>query len=336
MLTISDVIGMIEADMKRKASYNVDALLDGRSVMIQTVHKSKGLEYPIVILGGLTRSKMPSTLKESGLLYFDPLYGVRLKDDYVVTGDHHKIFGCWKWNIISELHDFDRDEERRLFFVALSRAKQYLTMTCYSGQESQFIKDISGGEIKNIIPTIKKKELRFDAAVNERPAIKDYERRKKRISLHEIMGEYEESGGGKGAEHGIRVHKEAQRIMSGMMSSEDTPETRYIEKIYNDVKGSRILTEIDCTLPVNDMVIGGRIDMLAVFDDHTEVHDFKTDMNRTNEERYRIQLSVYAHAAASLGKPVRCVIDYVSQGISVNVEILNRDEIYERVIASNS
>ncbi|MDR0778680.1 MAG: ATP-dependent helicase [Methanomassiliicoccaceae archaeon] len=336
MLTISDVIGIIESDMKRKASYNVDALLDGRSVMIQTIHKSKGLEYPIVILCGLTRRKMPSSQKEKGLLSFDPLYGVRLKDDYVVIDGHHKIFGCWKWNIINNLHDFDRDEERRLFFVALSRAKQYITMTCYSRQESQFIKDISDSNIMDVVPAIKKKELGSDAAVAERPAVKDYERRKKRISLHDIMGEYEESGGGKGAEFGIRIHKEAQRIMSGMVPSGNTPETEYIKKIYDDLKNAKIFTEIDCTLPVNDIVIGGRIDMMAVLDDRVEVHDFKTDMNRVNEERYKIQLSVYAHAAASLGKPVRCVIDYVSQKISIDTEILNIDEIYAHMTVNQT
>jgi ATP-dependent exoDNAse (exonuclease V) beta subunit len=150
------------------------------------------------------------------------------------------------------------------------------------------------------------------------------------------MGEYEEGGGGTGVDFGVRVHKEAQRMMSGMAAADDIPETRYIKRIHDGLNGSRILTEMDCTLPVGDIVIGGRIDMIAVFDDRVEVHDFKTDMNRTNEERYRIQLSVYAHAAASLGRPVRCVIDYVSQELSVDVEIMSIDEIYEHVNGLNA
>ncbi|MDR0335031.1 MAG: UvrD-helicase domain-containing protein [Methanomassiliicoccaceae archaeon] len=330
MLTISEMIGLIETDMKRGSRYNVDAPLDGRSVMIQTMHKSKGLEYPIVIVGGLTMSKMPLDKHDDSVIAFDPLYGVRLKNDYVVTGKHHKVFKCWKWNIIDSLPP-DRDEERRLFFVALSRARQYITMTCFGTKPSYFIRDVCDGEMTDTDPILEKRERTVTAAVNERPSVPGYEPRMNRISLHDIMGAYEESGGGKGADHGIRVHKDAQRIMSGMIPSVSDDETRYIRKIYDSLKGAEILTETDCSLPMKDTVIAGRIDMLAIFKDRVEVHDFKTDMNRDNEPRYRIQMSVYAHAASSLGKPVVCVIDYVSQGISVTVEPIGIDEIYQRI-----
>ncbi|MCL1984528.1 MAG: UvrD-helicase domain-containing protein, partial [Methanomassiliicoccaceae archaeon] len=327
MLTVSDVIGLIESDIGRSSAYPVDALLDGRSVMIQTMHKSKGLEYPIVIVGGLTAGKMPSTKNIHPLITFDPLYGVRIRKEYVVIGGHHELFDCWKWEIIKQITGPDRNGERRLFFVALSRAKQYITITSSGKTPSFFFKDIHG-IVKETDPDPEKMSSGRSESVCERPPIPVYKQRRKRVSLHDIMGEYEESGGGKGAEHGIRVHKEAQRIMSGMGSAEDSDETRYIKKIFDSLKGAKIMTEIDCSLPVEDITVAGRIDMLAVFDDRTEVHDFKTDMNRINEPRYVIQLSVYAHAAASLGRPVICYIDYVSQGISVNVPILTAKEIY--------
>ena len=331
MLTISDMIRLIETDMERSSKYSVDALLDGRSVMIQTMHKSKGLEYPIVIIGGLTTSVMPSTKNVTGLIEFDPLYGIRMTKEYTVTNGHHKVFDCWKWAIIKNIKEPDRDGERRLFFVALSRAKQYVTMTCHRGRESTFIKDVCTGTMTFVRPQLERKAQGCAEAAGGRPAVQPYTPRKKRISLHEVMGEYEESGGGKGAEHGIRVHKEAQRIMNGMSAGADDDETGYIKKIYDSLKGAEIMTEVDCSLPVNGTVIAGRIDMLAIFDDRVEVHDFKTDMNRSNEYRYEIQLSVYAHAAASLGKPVRCVIDYVSQGISITLEPMAIGDIYDRI-----
>ena len=331
MLTISDVIRLIETDMERSSKYNVDALLDGRSVMIQTMHKSKGLEYPIVMIGGLTAGVMPSAKNRHGLIAFDPLYGIRMTKEYAVVGGHHKIFNCWKWNVIKNVSEPDRDGERRLFFVALSRAKQYITMTCHGKRASMFIKDICPGPMADIEPRPERRRSETAAHAGGRPAAEDYDKRKKRISLHEVMGEYEESGGGKGTEHGIRVHKDAQRIMSGMEAGAEYDEIKAIRKIYGKVKKAKIMTEVDCSLPIKDAVIAGRIDMLAIFDDRVEVHDFKTDMNRSNEKRYRIQLSVYAHAAASLGKPVICVIDYVSQDISVNVEPMSREEIYAHI-----
>jgi hypothetical protein len=198
------------------------------------------------------------------------------------------------------------------------------------------MKGICSVPMKDVVPRPERRRSVHAAADGNRPPAEMYERRKKRISLHDIMGEYEDSGGGKGTEHGIRVHKDAQRIMNGMRASADNDETRYIKRIRDSVKGAKILSEADCSLPVKDIVIAGRIDMLAVFDDRVEVHDFKTDMNRINESRYKIQLSVYAHAARSLGKPVRCIIDYVSQGISVTIDVMGIDEIYEKITAGTS
>ncbi|MCL2143795.1 MAG: ATP-dependent helicase, partial [Methanomassiliicoccaceae archaeon] len=156
MLTVADTIRLIESDMKRSSKYNVDALLDDRSVMIQTMHKSKGLEYPIVIIGGLNTSVMPSSSNRHGLFVFDPLYGVRITREYAVENERHRIYDCWKWCIIKNISGPDRDGERRLFFVALSRAKQYITMTCRRGRESMFIKDIGGDALKMIEPSLEK------------------------------------------------------------------------------------------------------------------------------------------------------------------------------------
>ncbi|MDR2866519.1 MAG: UvrD-helicase domain-containing protein [Methanomassiliicoccaceae archaeon] len=331
MLTVPGIIRLMETDIDGRSKYTVDALLDGRSVMIQTMHKSKGLEYPIVVIGGLNARRMPSSNYDKGSIMFDPLYGIRLTKEYGVLNGHHKLFACWKWSIIKKVCGPDKAGERRLFFVALSRAKQYITMTCRNKDISTFMTDIGIGEIKKIDPKIDMMRISPAAASGGRPDIREYERRKRRVSLHDIMGEYEESGGGKGEEHGRRVHKVAQRIMSGMTVSTDDDETAYLRSLYKKIKGAKIMTEADCSLPVGDAVIAGRIDMLVEFDDRVEIHDFKTDMNRVNEPRYVIQLSVYAHAASSLGKPVRCVIDYVSRNESVEVGIVGIDEINEEI-----
>jgi superfamily I DNA/RNA helicase len=331
MLTISDVIKLIESDIERKSRYNVDALLDGRSVMIQTMHKSKGLEYPIVVIGGLTERRFPLLKGDKGVIRFDPLFGIRLTKEYSVSGDHHRIYDSREWAVVGSASEADRDEERRLFFVALSRAKQYITMTC-SRNASYFMKDICNAA--DVSPSLEAKGPFNDADTCERPEVPAYGKRKKRVSLHEVMGEYEESGGGSGAEHGIRVHKDAQRMASGLRPSKEDHETAYIRKVLGGMKGAEIMTEIDCSLPVKDAVIAGRMDIVGIFGDRVEVHDIKTDMNRKNEDRYIIQLSVYAHAASSLGKPVVCIIDYVSQGISVVIERMGIDEIYGKMVSS--
>jgi ATP-dependent exoDNAse (exonuclease V) beta subunit len=337
MLTVPGMIRLMEKDMDVSSKYSVDSLLDGRSVMIQTMHKSKGLEYPIVIVGGLNRSTMPLNDLQTGKrgtpeVVFDPQYGIRMTREYVIHDGHHKIFDCRKWMIIKNAREPDWDGERRLFFVALSRAKQYIAMTCYNGRESSFINDIGGSPLTETETHLTAAAAGIEAKLSEPPVIEGYERRKKRISLHELMGPYEESGDGKGIEHGIRVHKDAQRIMNKLEPYDEYEETERLIEIRNSVKDAKIMTEVDCTYPIKDAVIAGRIDMIAIFDDRVEIHDYKTDMNNRNEERYRIQLSVYGLAARSLKKPVKCIIDYVSQGRSEEIEPVSEEEIYERIV----
>jgi len=332
MLTISDIIRLMESDIERSSRYDIDALLDGRSVIIQTMHKSKGLEYPIVMIGGLTERKFPSGKGDHGVIRFSPMFGVRMTKEYSVTEDHHKIYDSQNWAVVGSVSGPDRDEERRLFFVALSRAKQYITMTC-SGKTSYFMKDMCK-DVREVSPSLDVVTSSDTAVITERPVVPPYAKRKKRISLHEIMGKYEESGGGKGAEHGTRVHKDAQRMVYGLRPSKDDDETAYIRTVIDRMTGAKIMTEVDCSLPVGDAVIAGRIDIIGIFDDRAEIHDIKTDMNRKNEDRYITQLSVYAYAAGYPGKNVSCVIDYVSQGISVNVEPISKEEIYDKVVSS--
>ena len=91
-------------------------------------------------------------------------------------------------------------------------------------------------------------------------------------------------------------------------------------------------------LPVDDVSIKGTIDLLAEFDDHIEIHDYKTDENLRFRDLYTFQLSVYAQAAmAHYNLPVRCFIDYVSTDLEPDeVEIWPMNLIVEHVIGGTS
>jgi DNA helicase-2/ATP-dependent DNA helicase PcrA len=75
-------------------------------VHVLTVHKSKGLEWPIVFMVDCVQNKFPSTRRS------DPLeMPTGLIKDLLPTGDFHE------------------QEERRLFYVGMTRAKQRLYLT---------------------------------------------------------------------------------------------------------------------------------------------------------------------------------------------------------------
>ena len=73
-----------------------------------TLHGSKGLEFPAVFIYGADQGSIP---------------------------------------LESEKHPTDREEERRLFYVGMTRAKEELILTT-SGEKSEFLKALPEGLIE--------------------------------------------------------------------------------------------------------------------------------------------------------------------------------------------
>jgi len=102
-------------EIKPESYAEVDA------VSIATVHQSKGLEWSAVFLPSLIEGAFPSS----------------------------KVDREQDWQIPRELFDADRyegelEDERRLFYVAITRAKDYLVLSSYGKNPSRFIENIKG------------------------------------------------------------------------------------------------------------------------------------------------------------------------------------------------
>ncbi len=79
---------------------------DVDAVAVMTVHKAKGLEYPVVFLPGLVAGRFPGTARREPLAL-----PAELVDEVLPEGDGHL------------------QEERRLFYVAMTRARDELILT---------------------------------------------------------------------------------------------------------------------------------------------------------------------------------------------------------------
>jgi len=94
----------------------------GASVEIVTVHKAKGLEYPIVIIADLFTSKLPAS---------DCII------DHAATRGWLKIgpFRPEGWEQQSEVEARQQEAEgRRLLYVAMTRARDHLVIPCLPGE----------------------------------------------------------------------------------------------------------------------------------------------------------------------------------------------------------
>lgn len=311
--SLSEMVTLIEDSITNMDPYPADMISSRNAIRIQTMHSSKGLEYPAVIIAGLNEGEMPSRAGDRGILRFDTLYGVRLTQ--MMIGDPFpKVYRDWRYALVHNLVDRDYDEERRLMYVSTSRAMQHIIMICH--KPSHFISSLSDSKIDEVSVTPVSLVCEEEQKKTLRPELPEREMVRRKVGVHRILRHIPIEKG-LGREYGIKIHADAERIAHGMAPWNDFPELDMVREVLSSLKGSRITTELPCILPISEYMIEGRMDIFAEFEDRVEIHDWKTDISKDNLEEYKLQLSVYAHAASSLGKPVKCWVHFLTLGNSV-------------------
>ena len=342
LLTISDMIKMIEDDIEGHTKYSMDGNLGRSAVTIQTMHGSKGLEYPIVIVPGLNLRSMPPNRKPIKGYAYNDLTGIRCSENVVGYGDgFYDIRESWRFEFLKEVLKNNYDEERRLMFVAISRAKQYVSLIC--NNPSQFFKGLVKGEPQSQLDAMDFKQNHDEIETIDPPKLGEFIPRMRNIGVHDILdfsGDRPENfseGDERGMEFGTRIHRIAHRMALGAQIEEnEIPQISAIRNILESVQDADlILPEIPCTLPLKNegVILRGVIDLLTVHPGKVTIHDYKTDMNDRFEGEYIIQLSTYAHSAKGFYKKdsVECKIHYVSMGMTKSFEPLPLEAIRRRV-----
>ncbi len=103
---------------------------NGSAVLITTIHKSKGLEYPIVILADTAHKS-----KDRSLLSFSEKLGIGLP---YVDVERRLRYASFPNTLIKYYNTKEENaEEMRLLYVALTRAKEKLIISCTNGGQSK-------------------------------------------------------------------------------------------------------------------------------------------------------------------------------------------------------
>jgi superfamily I DNA/RNA helicase/RecB family exonuclease len=115
----------------------------GQAVTICTAHRSKGLEWDLVVVAGVQEGIWPDLRLRGSLLGMDDLIeaaargaGALAAPDAAAAALSSKLL----------------DEERRLFYVAVTRARQSLLVTAAGGEDSEerpsrFLAELAGDEL---------------------------------------------------------------------------------------------------------------------------------------------------------------------------------------------
>ncbi len=112
----------------------------GDAVRVLTAHRSKGLEWDLVVVAGVQERTWPDLRMRGSLLGVDELIEVAAGSQ--LTGEAAAVSTMYK--LLAE--------ERRLFYVAATRARHRLVVTAVGGDDteerpSRFLRELAGDEI---------------------------------------------------------------------------------------------------------------------------------------------------------------------------------------------
>jgi len=138
---------------KTKGNDTPKLLGEGENVVrILTIHKSKGLEYPVVFLADA--SKKYNTLDMTSEILLDKSYGIGLDTYNTDLGVSYS--NIIKQAIKERIKDKTLSEEERLLYVAMTRAKEKLYVYGTVKNYDKFIDKLFVSETKKLSPVLVK------------------------------------------------------------------------------------------------------------------------------------------------------------------------------------
>ncbi|MEG2383035.1 MAG: helicase-exonuclease AddAB subunit AddA [Oscillospiraceae bacterium] len=122
------------------------------AVAIMSIHKSKGLEFPVVFLANTSRKFNTNDLRSPVLVH--PALGLGCKITDTVRGIEYPSLA--RRAIAARLSDEMLSEEMRVLYVALTRAKERLYITGAAKEPSELLQKLSEGLTSPVNPEILK------------------------------------------------------------------------------------------------------------------------------------------------------------------------------------
>ena len=308
------------------------------SVKIMTIHKSKGLEFPICYFSGLYKPFNISDIKEKftysnkyGIItpYFDEgvgetIYKNLLKNDYLKEEISEKI---------------------RLFYVALTRAKEKMILVMpyeeiVNGKESDLVSSVVRSKYKSLLDIVSSTLVSLTKYVtvidyNKSGITKDYsllikkdfksgiEKSSEVLNVNEILVENESvidkhysKENNKLITNDIKKNIEFGKYVHEVLEYFDLKKKDYSYikdefiknkvmsfaklKIFDNVSEANIFHEYEFVYTLDNIKYHGVIDLMLEYTDHIDIIDYK--LSDITDVNYISQLNGYKDYISSITK----------------------------------
>ena len=145
---ISDFNRQIDESIKLQVKLEADKVVDENAnvVKIMTIHKSKGLEFPVVIIAGMDKKR--NIRSETEIVRTSEKMGIGI--DIINEELKYKYPSIYKEIINLEKTKEEKEEEFRILYVAMTRVKEKLIMTAKIKSVKDFLEKINKETYINI------------------------------------------------------------------------------------------------------------------------------------------------------------------------------------------
>lgn len=297
-ISLNELVKTIEDSARLE--YDIELINTEDSVSVMTIHKSKGLEFPVVILANCNRKIFPSTKGESDSIIYDDILGLRNKKIFGERNGYKYVFNNWRTDLsLCVTKKSEYDEERRLLYVASTRAKQYLYFT--ASRPSQFFTGLAeAGKIDSI------DNFAYEGAL---PLPKENIRRNNSITLKSSFGMPQNPAEIlPTAEAEIRFRKLAKRLANGInilaeLEGEPAEVKNFImrldELLYEVKQGAKqVITDAEFHLPTKNGLNSFIIELFISYEDRIEIIIFGDETADIDIKR----LELYKQAVGKIHK----------------------------------